>query len=102
MGIGQHATQRYVSAARRMQSGVAAELGQEGDDSNRHKHLRVGVNTAHSDQAGLVKLLIAKGVITEAEYGEAIADEMEAEVGRYEALLSEKLGTKVTLGECGL
>ena len=35
------------------------------------------------DHAGLVRLLIAKGVISEAEYVKEIADEMEAERLRY-------------------
>lgn len=55
------------------------------------KHLRVGVNAAMSDQAGLVKLLIEKGVFTLDEYTRSIADQMEIEQQMYEARLGVKL-----------
>jgi len=61
------------------------------------KHLRVGINVALSDMGALVKLLIAKGVITQAEYEEAATEMMEREKQRYEAHLSDLLGSKVTL-----
>lgn len=83
--------QRYLDAAHAMQSGVRLKMTRDGapDDSafwpgdTSPKHLRVGVNSALSDAGGLVRLLIAKGVITEEEYREAIADAMEREVQRY-------------------
>lgn len=53
-----------------------AEAGCDG------KHNRVGINTVFSDQSALVRLLIAKGVITEGEYYEAIALGLEAEAER--------------------
>jgi hypothetical protein len=55
------------------------------------------VNSALVDQAGLVKLLIARGIITEEEYAKCIADAMEDEARRYEQELSERLGTKISL-----
>jgi len=87
---------RYLKAAHAMQSGVAAEHARGSDDGSR-KHLRVGINAAMVDHGGLVALLIAKGIITEAEYVKAIADKMEKEVADYERRLSEEIGTKVTL-----
>ena len=94
------AEERYQAAAHAMQSGVAWEMGRDGPDTGptSPKHLRVGVNAAMCDQAALVKLLIAKGIITHEEYLEAIAAEMEAEVGRYEARISRATGAKITLG----
>jgi hypothetical protein len=84
--------ERHAVAQRRMQSGVALE-----EVDRAHKHLRVGVNTALVDQGSLARLLIAKGVITEEEFAAALADGMEAEVRRYEALL----GANVKLGPAG-
>ena len=89
-------TERYMKAAHAMQSGVAMEMNHNTRPTE-PKHLRVGVNAAMSDQAGLVQLLIDKGVFTSEEYMEAVTKSMEAEVARYEALLSEVIGAKVTL-----
>ena len=61
------------------------------------KHLRVGVNSAMVDSAGLATLLIEKGIITGDEYEKALADAMEHERERYEALLSEVYKSKVVL-----
>ena len=58
---------RYLKAAHAMQTGVALEMSRHAAPTE-PKHLRVGVNAAMSDQAGLVKLLIAKGIFTEDEY----------------------------------
>lgn len=86
--------ERYEAALHAMQSGVASTMG----DECTPKHLRVGVNAAMADQGSLVRLLIAKGVLTEAEYLAAIADGMEAEKASYEKKLSEKFGANVRLG----
>jgi hypothetical protein len=90
------ARERYLDAGHAVQTGVALEMAREGDDSRAHKHLRVGINLRACDHTGLVKLLIAKGVITEDEYVEAMADEAELEVQRYEERLSAD-GTEVHL-----
>lgn len=87
--------ERYFAAAKKMQCGVEftmdpAEVGP--------KSLRVGINSAMSDQAGLVKLLIEKGVITEEEYIRAIAGAMENEAERYQKKLEAKYpGKKIEL-----
>jgi len=93
---------RYLAAAHAMQSGV--KMTQELDAEQRvvepetsPKHLRVGVNSAMADHGALVKLLIAKGLITEAEYVAAITEMMEIERDRYAAELSERLGAEVSL-----
>lgn len=90
---------RWAAAAHAMQSGVATEMGLPGrQTATEPKFLRVGINTALSDHGGLVKLLIDKGVITEAEYFKAIADQMEFEKASYEKRLSEHFGRPITLG----
>jgi len=90
------AIERYRAAAHAMQSGVAMEMNYDKGPTE-PKHLRVGVNSSMVEHSALVQLLFVKGVITDDEYHEAIAAAMEAEAERYESLLSERLGTKVTL-----
>ncbi len=92
------ARDRWMAAAHAMQTGVRTEM----ETGCRHaetepKHLRVGVNTALRDTASLVGLLVRKGVITEVEYMEAIADGMEEEKRGYEQRLTEHFGRPVNL-----
>ncbi len=91
--------QRYLAAAHAMQSGVSMEISNSGPAAAgaSEKHLRVGINSEMVQNGALVALLIKKGIFTEDEWAEALADGMEAEQKRYEKVLSEKLGTKVTL-----
>ena len=79
-------TRIYTQALHAMQTGVALDQ-ERGSVDGSPKHLRVGVNAAMCDHTALVKLLIAKGVITDEEYRGAITDEMNAEVERYEQRL---------------
>lgn len=85
---------RHRRASHAMQSGVAYSKDKTDQEP---KHLRVGINVALSDQAGLARLLIDKGIITDEEYAKALADEMEREVERYEANLSEQYGAEIKL-----
>jgi len=81
-----------------MQSGVAAEMNLPArSTATEPKHLRVGVNSALVDSAALAELLISKGIITEAEYLEALASAMEREAAQYEERLSAHFGKKITL-----
>jgi hypothetical protein len=77
---------RYLDAAHAMQTGVAFLMNSPEDDSKETepKHLRVGINAAMADQDGLVTLLIEKGVFTQEEYLEAVADSMERERDLYQ------------------
>jgi|SRR5579885_1759095 len=75
--------ERYSAAAHGMQTGVAFDQSRGSNDGT-PKHLRVGINAAMADHAGLVTLLIDKGVFTREEYTKAIADSMEREKQRYE------------------
>jgi hypothetical protein len=87
---------RYMAALHAIQSGVAALMAY-GIEQTEPKHLRVGINSAFINCAGLARLLISKGVFTEAEYSAAMADEAEAEQHRYEQEIGRHLGTEVHL-----
>jgi hypothetical protein len=92
--------QRYVKAARAVQSGVKADMETDTSGSkgaSTPKQLRTGLNLAMADQGSLAKLLIDKGVITEAEYFDAIVEGTEREQARYEQILTERFGKPVTL-----
>jgi hypothetical protein len=87
--------QRYAAAAHAMQSGVAMDM--QTDPGTSHgattpKHLRVGLNSAMVTDQAVAELLIAKGIITNDEYLEAVASCMEREAQRYEDILNERLG----------
>ncbi len=86
----------YFAAAHGMQTGVAHELERDPSSAS-PKHLRVGINSALVNDAALVRLLVAKGVITEEEYAEAVRLEMNRELDRYEDLLRSSYGGPITL-----
>ncbi len=94
------ATARYMTAMHGVQSGVAMLMNYEDGATaeTSPKHLRVGVNSALVDAGALADLLIRKGVITRLEYAEALAEKAEQERASYEALVSSRVGAKVTLG----
>lgn len=87
----------YTRLAHAMQTGVAIKMEFDQTETS-PKHLRVGVNAAMCDAGGLVRLLIAKGLITAEEYERAITDEMRREVERYESWLRERGLPNVHLG----
>jgi len=96
---------RYGAALHGMQSGVKFLLENELDNQGLPepllrvlKHLRVGINSALSDSVALAKLLMDKGLFTEAEYFKTQADFMVQEKERYEQQISQLLGKTVTLG----
>lgn len=89
--------QRYASAAHGVQSGVAIDL-ERNPEGGRPKHLRVGIDLLKAEQGALARLLIEKGVFSEAEYFKAMADGAEAERDRYAAEISASLGVNVRLG----
>jgi precorrin isomerase len=82
--------QRYLDAAHAVQTGIAY-LQHTSPALFDSKHVRVGIDTAKVEHAGLATLLIRKGLFTEAEYFEAMADAMEEEQRRLEAELGLKL-----------
>lgn len=81
---------RYMAAAHAMQSGVAMAMNHDPSQTD-PKHLKVGVNSSLVTTSSLVHLLISKGIITEAEYFIALADQMESERDDYAAQIEEHL-----------
>lgn len=61
------------------------------------KHVRSGINSALVSHSALAKLLMAKGLITDLEYWQAVVTEMDAEVKRYEASLEARTGGKTKI-----
>lgn len=89
--------ERYEKAALAMQAGVTWERAN--DISSSPLAMRVGINAALVGQTALMKLLIMAGVLTEAMIMKALADEMEAEVARYEARMRRHTGLPAQLTE---
>lgn len=92
---------KYRELLHAVQSGVAylepeRYGGPPGTATNEAKHMRVGINSAKVELAGVARLLIQKGVFTEDEYVDAIIAEMQEEVARLEAEAEKKFGSKVT------
>jgi hypothetical protein len=86
----------YRRNAHRMQAGVAYKMNYDSSETS-PKHLRVGINSALSDQAALAELLIQKGIISQDEYVRAIAGQMKKEADNYELEIQSKLGPNVKL-----
>lgn len=61
------------------------------------KHLRVGIDSCFASMLGLVQLLLDRGVISEVEYHEYQMIAMRKEKERYEEMLGDMMGKKVTL-----
>jgi hypothetical protein len=84
------AVDRYHAACHAMQSGVAMRMEQElGGGATAPKHLRVGINSAMVETSTIVQILIDRGLLTELEWYERLADAMEAEVQTYERLIGK-------------
>lgn len=90
----------YKQLAHAVQTGVAYDH-QYGSQDGTPKHLRTGLACVMADVGSLGRLFIAKGLITEQEYFEAILDGLRREVVAYEQRLAGRMGagaTKITLG----
>lgn len=94
--MGQELAERYEKALHAMQTGVAFIMNYDTKETE-PKHLRVGINASMCDHAGLVELLIEKGIITREEYMKAIVKSMEAEVERYSKWIAARAGLKPDL-----
>lgn len=88
--------QDYYDAANAMQAGVKAKAAYTDDETN-PIDLRVGVNSAMVEHAALADLLMEKGIITEEEYQNSLAEVMAKEKARYEAELSAHFKSNITL-----
>ena len=91
------AARRYDAAAHAVQSGIALKLELDPKNFGTPKDLRVGVDSSMSSHAGLVSLLMEKGVFTHEEYVEAMADAMEREQAMWENILTRETGVQVHL-----
>lgn len=84
------ADMRRYSAALRGAKACANLVDRALDDRQLFDNFRLGINTALRDLESLSKLLIAKGLLTDAEYQQAMADGMEQLVRDYAGLISAK------------
>lgn len=89
--------ERYDAATHRVQTAIMYRFAIDEpwmpDGLNRVvKHLRVGIDMTKSDQGGLVTLLIAKGVFTQAEYIQAVTEAAEREADSHQELLQQTMG----------
>ena len=82
----------YEEAIHGVQSAIRYEMTQHGFTDGEQdkvaqmlKHLRTGIDMRASDAGGLATLLIAKGVITLAEYTEHLRIAANKELARYTA-----------------
>jgi hypothetical protein len=87
----------YETAAHRIQTAIAVLIGRDPNYSGIDpKHVRVGIDLSKSDMAGLARLLIAKGIFTEAEYIDAITTAATQEADAYEKTVQSVLGHRGT------
>lgn len=93
-GMTEEQEKRYMSALHTVQSALRFQLERLGEKSSiTLKHLAVGRSSALANQGAIAKLLIDKGVFTEAEYFDAVVEFAEREAD---------LMTKDTRQKCGL
>src|SRR6478609_5667341 len=59
----------YLKQAHRVQTAIAMNPNKTAMEP---KHMRTGIDMSKADMAGLVTLLISKGILTREEYAEAI------------------------------
>lgn len=68
---------RYVAAGHAVQSAIAFSM--DATKITEPKHMRVGIDMTKSDVGAITRLLVAKGICTDAEIWEALAEGAEAE-----------------------
>lgn len=83
--------EEYARLAHAIQSAVALSHTRGSPDGS-PKHLRTGVNLAMCDIGSIGRLLVRKGVVTEAEYFEAVLDGLRRELDTYEQQYGVKFG----------
>lgn len=89
---------RYDAAAHKVQAGLAFLMHIDPELAMVSiKQMRVGIDMGKSDQLGLARLLIDKGLFTEEEYYTAMANAAEIEAEDMQELVARKLGRGVTL-----
>lgn len=68
---------RYVAAGHAVQSAIGFSMG--ASKITEPKHMRVGIDMTKSDVGAITRLLVAKGICTDLEIWEALAEGAEAE-----------------------
>lgn len=92
------ADKKYQHHAHRLQAGVGLLQAKEPQRATA-KELRTGIDSLFASDYAISRLLIAKGIFTEAEYHEAQADAMELEANTYEKRVQDAYGNAgITLG----
>lgn len=83
-------TKYYARLVRAMQRGIDQKAAVDGGQEVSTRQLRVDLNIAVCDLAGIIALLITKGVITTAEFEATSAHAMADEVATYEHWLAQQ------------
>jgi len=79
----------YLKQAHRVQTAIAMNPNKTAMEP---KHMRTGIDMSKADMAGLVTLLISKGILTREEYAEAITQSAYEEAERQKAALALEMG----------
>lgn len=74
----------YEDALHGVQTAIQFELDTKASQTTEPKHLRVGIDSAHISDAAIVRLLLKKGVITQAELDESLRIQANDELAHYE------------------
>lgn len=65
--------------------------------ANDIKHLRTGISCAMCEHGAISRLLVSKGLVTEAEFYDASLNSLKEEITRYEQRISSLVGRPVRL-----
>lgn len=68
---------RYVAAGHAVQSAIGFSM--DASKITEPKHMRVGIDMTKADIGAITRLLVAKGICTDVELWEALAEGAEAE-----------------------
>lgn len=80
----------YSEALHGVQSAIKYKIENNLSESHSPKHMRVGVDMSKADMAGLVMLLMEKGLFTLEEYLEAVRLHANQELHMHEEEVREK------------
>jgi len=89
---------RYHAHGHAIQTGIKVLLGCNATHECEPKHLRVGISLSKTDHAGLVELLIEKGLFTRQEYFQKMEKMAAKERQNYQDRVRLVLGQNFTIG----
>ena len=89
---------RNTALRHAMQSAIRFKMENGDTRETDPKHLRTGLNANMCGVGALAKLLIEKGIFTNAEYFRAENEMLEQDIRLYEQQVEQLLGVKVTFG----